>query len=112
MKKTFRNILSTMIEYLPVVVGAGLIALLLGLGIVRGQTTATGAATAPSWSAMAIGATLVVIGAIAIAAPLIASLAYQRRATARQEGSRHTGTFEQERAVAQGEPAAEDEDER
>jgi hypothetical protein len=112
MKKTFTNILSTTIEYLPVVVAAGLIAILLGLAIVRGQTAATGTA-APSWAAIALGSALVVIGALAIAAPLTRSFLDQRQATAEQEQARDTETVEQARAVAEGEPAADDiDDER
>jgi hypothetical protein len=75
--------ISLLIENLPVAIAAGLIAALLGAGLLGGQTAGAGAPATPFWPALAVGGALIIIGAIVIASPLIALFARGRAVPAR-----------------------------
>jgi len=85
MNTKLTQIMASLIEYLPVPIAAGLITMLLGGGIIGGQTAGAGAPATPFGPAMAIGVVLIVIGAAVIAAPLLAMFINRRRMSARPD---------------------------
>jgi hypothetical protein len=85
MNTKITHVIAMLIEYLPVTIAAGLITLLLGGGIIGGQTAGAGAPATPFGPAMAIGVVLIVIGAAVIAAPLLVMFISRRGMSARPD---------------------------